>query len=57
MRFRNAALLMAMCTVAILFCLQGCADETPEMIGPMTGGPHSNTTISGYTRAGVTFGR
>jgi hypothetical protein len=46
-----------MCTIASLFWLQGCAEETPELTGPMTGGQHSHITVSGYMRSGVMFGR
>jgi hypothetical protein len=57
MGFRKAALLSTMCTIAFLFSLQGCAEETPELTGPMTGGPHSDINVSGYMRTGVMFGR
>ena len=55
MSLPQAGPLTTMLTVALLFWLQGCAEETPELIGPMTGGPHSNTAVSGYMRTGVTF--
>jgi hypothetical protein len=57
MSFRKAGLLSTMCTIASLFWLQGCAEETPELTGPMTGGQHSHITVSGYMRSGVMFGR
>jgi hypothetical protein len=57
MSFRKAALLSTLGTIASLFWLQGCAEETPELTGPMTGGPHSNITVSGYMRSRVMFGR
>jgi hypothetical protein len=57
MRSRKDALLPTMCTIAVLFWLQGCAEETPELTGPMTSTPHSNTAVSGYMRSGVMFSR
>jgi hypothetical protein len=57
MSFRIDALFATMCTIAFLFWLQGCAEETPELTGPMTSSPHSNTSISGYMRSGVMFSR
>jgi hypothetical protein len=57
MSFRKDALLPTMWMIAFLLWLQGCAEETPELTGPMTGGPHSNTTVSGYMRSEVMFGR
>jgi hypothetical protein len=55
MRFRKGPLLATIATMALLWWFPGCAEETPELIGPMTGGPHSNTTVSGYMRSGVMF--
>jgi hypothetical protein len=57
MSFRKDALLVTACAIAFLFWLQGCAEETPELIGPMTSSPHSNTSVSGYMRSGVMFSR
>jgi hypothetical protein len=57
MSFRKSGLLATMCAIAFLFWLPGCAEETPELIGPMTSGPHSNINVSGYMRSGVMFGR
>jgi hypothetical protein len=57
MSFRKDALLPTVGTIAVLFWLQGCAEETPELTGPMTSSPHSNTTVSGYMRSEVMFGR
>jgi hypothetical protein len=57
MSFGKDALLATMCAIAFLFWLQGCAEETPELIGPMTSSPHPNTSVSGYMRSGVMFSR
>jgi hypothetical protein len=57
MRFRKAGLFTALVIFLVLLWLSGCAEQPPELIGPMTRDPSSNTTISGYTRAGVMFGR
>ena len=45
---------LAALTAALAFCLQGCASETSTDSGPFIG-QHSDTTISEYTRAGVSF--
>ena len=39
---------------AFVFCCEGCTSEPQEDAGPLFG-HHSNTTFSGYTRAGVIF--
>lgn len=41
--------------IALLFWSLGCAQETPESTGPVTGGQDSNMTVSGYMRSGVMF--
>jgi hypothetical protein len=57
MSLRKAGLLTMLLAMASLIWLPGCAEETPEVTGPMSCGPHSNMTVSGYMRSGVTFGR
>jgi hypothetical protein len=57
MSFRKDALLPTICTIVWLLWLPGCAEETPELTGPMTRAPHPNTTVSGYMRSEVMFGR
>jgi hypothetical protein len=47
--------LLAAFTSALLLWLQGCAQETTDATGPITGGQHSNMTVSGYMRSGVMF--
>jgi len=39
---------------AFVLCCEGCTSEPREDAGPLFG-HHSNTTFSGYTRAGVIF--
>jgi hypothetical protein len=55
MSFAKHRLLATMFTIALLSWLQGCAQENSEPTGPMTGGGHSNMTVSGYMRSGVMF--
>jgi hypothetical protein len=54
MSFRRPALIASLFLTALLLWLQGCAQETPEPTGPITGGKHSDVTVSGYMRTGVT---
>jgi hypothetical protein len=56
MSLRKAELLTTLLAMASLIWLAGCAEETPQVTGPMSGGPQSNMTLSGYMRSGVTFG-
>jgi hypothetical protein len=44
-----------MAAITIFFWLPGCVQDTTETTDPMTSGQVSNMTLSGYTRAGVTF--
>jgi hypothetical protein len=53
MSFRRPVLIASVFMTVILLWLQGCAQEAAEPTGPIIGG-HSDTTISGYMRAGVT---
>jgi len=55
MRFRKGSLLATIAITALLWWFPGCAEQTPELIGPMTEAPHSNTTVSGYMRSGAAF--
>jgi hypothetical protein len=42
-------------TVVFFFCLQGCVQESSEPPSPLSGGNHSNVSVSGYMRSGVMF--
>jgi hypothetical protein len=55
MSFRKRRLLGTLWTIVLLFWLQGCAEEASEPTSPLTGGPHSDVTVSGYMRTGVMF--
>jgi hypothetical protein len=55
MSFQNHRPTPALWTIALLFWLQGCAQEASEPISPLTGGRHSDVTVSGYMRSGVMF--
>jgi hypothetical protein len=54
MSLKKYRLIVTACPMIVFLVLQGCAQETTPEAGPMTGGP-SNTTFSGYTRAGILF--
>ena len=54
MSVKICRLIVNACPVIVILLFQGCAQDTPPESGPITGG-HSNTTFSGYTRAGVMF--
>jgi hypothetical protein len=54
MRFERCRQIVAMSPLVIIILLQGCAQQTPGDSGVISGG-QSNTTFSGYTRAGVIF--
>ena len=55
MSFRKDRLIAAIGIAALLWWLQGCAQEIPEQADPIIGGQHSNMTFSGYVRSGVMF--
>ena len=55
MGFRRSRLVTWMAAITIFFWLPGCVQDTTETTDPMTSGQVSNMTLSGYTRAGVTF--
>jgi hypothetical protein len=54
MSLKTSGVIAIAVAAAFVLCCEGCTSEPQEGAGPLIG-HHSNTTLSGYARAGVIF--